>query len=94
MHGGQIFARPMQRVDARTRHLERTLGAPAALGRWLRHGGTHQALRGEAIERCVDRADRHIAAGAFRNLPPHAHAVGVAAQTQHREQHQVLELAQ
>ena len=51
------------------------------------------SLRFQPIERDVDRSARHIAAGAPQNLVPNGHRVGIVAQPQHREQHDLLELA-
>ena len=71
-----------------------TLTPPAAFGGGLSTSAAQQTLGLEAVERLVDRAERHPAAGARFELPPNRDAICVGGTLQNSEKDELLEVAE
>ena len=69
------------------------LRAAAALRGCFSYSRSDEALRLESPESRVDRADRQATARALLDLHAHGHAVGVRAQANECQQHDLLQRA-
>ena len=76
------------------RDFEVPLPLAAALRRRIADARLDQALLLEALERGVHRAHGHAAAAALLDLGAHRRAIGVGAEAQQRQHHDLLELAE
>src|SRR5581483_4886177 len=93
-HLTQMMLRPFDRLHPFARDRKSPLRAPATFGGRFAELGSDQSLRGQPVQSGVNGADRNVASGAFGNFQADLHSVGIAAETKHGKQDNVLEFAE
>jgi hypothetical protein len=93
-HTSEHFSGPFKRPLTRRLNTEIPLCSAAPLSTRIADPRRDIPLLFQPIEGGVDGAERHIMAGPLRDFSPDRYAIGVLAESGHREEDDLLEAAQ